>query len=168
MNVPHGTSLKSALIVGRLLESDGLDFRTRMTYGRHRNDTRNLHFEGPTDVASAELEVWWTLEIDAREWGIKEMVPTVTRVRLHGYEEIEVNERLTEGPEFVYDSADKSASTAIGADVDAPTTANVVRLATQWKLEWGIDKYKDAEKNPTAFIPSAEIDVARKHIKILF
>lgn len=167
MYVPHGTSLKTALVVARLLESD-LNFRTPLTYPSR--GANNLYFGGPADVYSGDLEVWWTLEIDARDWGIKEMVPTVTRVRLHGYLEAPDESRHREGEEFSYDSADKSTagSAAIGADVDAPTAANVVRLATQWKLEWGIDKYKDDDRNPTTFIPTAEVDVARRHIKILF
>lgn len=174
MQFPRGTDLKAALVVGRLLESDGLDFETQMTYSQRHPDSRNLSFEGRADVYSAELTCWWSLEIDARSWGIKEMVPHVTRVKLHGYLETEIDERLTEGDEFEYDSAEKAPAGGAGAnpdaptDVDAPTSANAVRLATQWKLEWEIDKYADVDKNPTSFIPKAEVDVARRHIKILF
>ena len=154
--------MRSALVVARLLESD-LDFHTKLSSKRGGG----IYFGGPADVSNGTLDVWWSLEIDAREWGIKDMVPTVKRVLLHGWLGQEVDERVVEGDEFSYDSADKTPAN-IGSDVDAPTTANVVRLATQWKLEWGINKYPSADKNPTTFIPTAEVDVARRTIKIEF
>lgn len=159
--------MRSAVVVARLLESD-LDFHTKLGYGPYSSSGHGLQFHGPADVRSGTLDVYWTLEIDAREWGIKEMVPTVKRVVLHGFLDAEVDERMVEGEEFSYDSNEKGPTAALGADVDAPTQANAMRLATQWKLEWGLNKYPSEDKNPTSFIPTAEVDVARKFIQIEF
>lgn len=153
-------------MVGRLLESGDLDFHTRLVYDQGANRRSSLDFTGSVDVYNGTLEIWWSLDIDAREWGIKDMVPSVTRVRLSGTVEQEVDERLVGGDEFFYDSSVKEPPSQIGADVDAVTSQNAVRLATQWKVESGLDRYKEREF--LSFVPTAEVDVGRHHIKIEF
>src|SRR6202142_4544275 len=83
MNVPRGINLRAAALVVKLLDSD-LEFHGILEQGS------SLNFYGgssknPEADAHGQLEIWWGLEIDAREWGIKDLVPSVTKLVLDGW-----------------------------------------------------------------------------------
>lgn len=163
-------NLKAAIIAGRLLESDMEFHSVLQSTGRETGLT--LYGSGLPQYPQAEaigtLEIWWTIEIEAREWGIKDITPFIKKLVLDGHYEIpdaegdmvESNER------FHYEYPEQEAPKRIGPDVDAPTPENVLRLARpNWKLDYKLDKYKDRD---SIIAPEAEVDLRRSTIEIKF
>lgn len=168
MNVPRGTNLRAALVTARLLEDEGLDFYNVLQQSEG-NLTLSGGGKGPDDTPLGQLEIWWSVEIEARSWGIKDINPYVKKLVLDGYYEGVDAEGDTydTGETFHYEYPEKQeAPPQIGPDPDAPTPDNIVRLATpKWKVEYGVDRYR---KERTTFTPEAEVDLNKHTIEILF
>jgi hypothetical protein len=163
MNVPRGTNLRAALTVARLLEDEGLEF-----YNVLQPSEGNLELyggPGDDDTANGQLEIWWSVEIEARRWGIKDIVPFIKKMVLDGFF-TDLDGRDT-GETFRYEYPEASqAKPAIGPDPDAPTPDNVLRLATpKWKVDYRVDPHGTSR---TSFSPKAEVDLTRHTIEILF
>ena len=162
MNVPHGTNLRAALTVARLLESD-LEFHNVLRSGEG-DLTLVGGGHGPEDTALGQMEVWWSADIEARSWGIKYITVHVSKLVLDGWFEDE-NGRDT-GELFRYEYPEKKEPLAIGNNPDAPTPDNVYRLAQpKWKVEWSLDSTKGSRM---VFVPAAEVDLSRRTIEIKF
>ena len=76
-------------IVRRLLDEDDLTFTTRLTSARGGGV---LVDHGPEWIeANADVHIKWSLELEAREWGVKSFDVTVQQVTvyLHLYDEQE-------------------------------------------------------------------------------
>jgi hypothetical protein len=168
MNVPRGTDLRAALIAGRLLESD-MDFYNVL------KQRENLTLWGsglpnqPDADALGQLEIWWSVEIEARTWGIKEITPYVKKLVLDGYYEIpDAEGDMVESDErFHYEYPEPEQPKNIGPDVDAPTPDNIARLATpKWTVEYKIDPYR--ERSSMTIWPEAEVDLRKRTIEIKF
>ena len=164
MQVPHGTDLRSALVVARLLEDEALDFYNVL---QPSEGSLTLYGggQGQNDTPLGQLEIWWTVEIEARTWGIKDISPVIKKFVLDGWFE-DVDGRDT-GELFHYDYPEKqSAIPQIGPDVDAPTPDNIVRLATpKWSVDFRVDPHRTSR---TSFTPEAEVDLNKHTIEILF
>jgi len=176
MKVPRGTNFRAAVVAARLLEDEGLDF-----YNKLETSEGNLTIEGATaewqqapggnryDEAVGQLEIWWTVEIEARSWGIKDIMPFVKKLRLDGWFRAEDEEGDMQDTDvtFQYEYPEaKQPTPQIGPDPDAPTPDNVVRLATpKWKLDYRVDPYR---KERTTFSPTAEVNLSKYTIEILF
>lgn len=170
MNVLRGTNLRAALIAGHLLESD-MEFYNVLKerdngltlYGREPN----MH---PDAEAQGQLEIWWSVEIEARTWGIKEITPYLKKLVLDGWYEIpdEEGDMIEAEQRFHYEYPEKEASAPpVGPDPDAPTPGNIARLATpQWKVEYGLDRYR--ERQWLTLVPEAEVDLRTRTIEIKF
>jgi len=167
--------MQAALIAARLLEDEGLDF-----YNVLQTSEGNLTISGATpeyrqapgngyDEAVGQLEVWWSVEIEARTWGIKDIVPYVKKLVLDGWFEMadEAGDMKDTGVTFHYEYPEKEqAKPEIGPDPDAPTPDNIYRLAQpKWKVETGVDRHR---KERTTFVPEAEVDLTKHTIEILF
>lgn len=168
MNVPRGTDLRAALIAGRLLESD-MDFYNVLK----ESENLTLYGSGLSDQPDAEahgqLEVWWSVEIEARTWGIKEITPYIKKLVLDGYYEVpDAEGDMVESDErFRYEYPEQDTPKQIGPDPDAPTSANVIRLATpKWTLDYKIDRYR--ERSSMTIWPEAEVDLRKRTIEIKF
>jgi len=165
-------------MAARLLESD-MDF-----YNILQTSEGNLTVEGATnswktnsqgagayDEAVGQLEVWWGVEFEARSWGIKDIVPFVKKLKLDGWFEYadDSGDMVDSGERFHYEYPEQRAAAPeqkIGPDVDAPTPANVYRLADpKWEVETEVDRQSN---NRTTFVPQAEVDLNRHKIKITF
>jgi hypothetical protein len=175
MNVPRGTNLRVALTVARLLEAEGLEF-----YSKLETSEGSLTVEGTTrewqqtpgnsyDEAVGQLEIWWSAEIEARSWGIKDITPYVKKLRLDGWFQSadENGDMQDSGVTFHYEYPEVAQGTPqIGPDPDAPTPDNVVRLAApKWKIDYRIDPHR---KKRTTFSPTAEVNLSKYTIEILF
>lgn len=125
-----------------------------------------MDFYGSVDSIDGQLEIWWSAEIEARDWGIKDITPFVKKLKLIGWtEEEDERGRMREGKPFTYEYPEQTPK-EIGPDVDAPTPDNVARLATpKWTVNFGVDPHK---KSRTTFAPSAEVDITKRTIEILF
>ena len=162
MNVPHGTDLRAALAVACLLESD-LEFYN-VLHPSEGNLTLYGGGRGPDDTPFGQMEVWWSVDIEARSWGIKDITVHVSKLVLDGWFEDE-NGRST-GELFRHEYPEKKEPLEIGANPDAATPDNVYRLAQpKWKVEWSLDSSK---KSRTVFVPEAEVDLSRHTIEIKF
>jgi len=164
MKVPHGTDLRAALVAGRLLEDEGLDFYNMLSQSE---GSLTLYGGGkdPDDTPMGQLEIWWTVEIEARSWGIKDITPVIKKLVLDGwFEDVDGHDT---GELFHYEHPEKSeAVPQIGPDVDAPTPDNIVRLATpKWSMTARVDPHRDSR---TSFTPEAEVDLNKHTIGILF
>lgn len=177
MNVPRGTTVRAAAVAARLLEDEGLDF-----YSVLQTSEGNLTISGATpeyeqtapigdgySEGVGQLEVWWSVEFETRNWGIKDIVPHVKKLVLDGwFQEANadgdmIDTKVTFHFEYPKDS---DFNLKIGSDPDAPTPDNVYRLAKpKWKVEAGIDRYR---KERTTFVPQAEVDLSKRIIEILF
>lgn len=131
-----------------------------------------LHGSGlpnqPDAEAFGQLEIWWSVEIEARTWGIKDIMPYVKKLVLDGWYEVpDAEGDMVESDErFHYEYPEQDQPKHIGPDVDAPTPDNVVRLATpKWTVEYAVDPY---EKSRTSFSPKAEVDLRKRSIEIKF
>lgn len=85
MNVPRGTQAK--VLVGCLLEDESLSFQTPI-------DQKSLDVYSFTSDEYVDTEVYggmvkWTLDLDARSWGLKDLVPHITGFWAEGAHEIE-------------------------------------------------------------------------------
>jgi hypothetical protein len=164
MNVPRGTDVRAVALVSRLMESD-LDFHTVLRSADHH---RALTFYGVGEGRDAygQLEIWWGIEIDAREWGIKSIDFHVKRLVL----DISFDTFNDQGDaigepdqELHYEYPEKNEQLAIGPDVDAPTPDNVYRMSKpNWKVSWKV------ESSGQTYRPEAEVDFARHTIEITF
>ena len=161
------TNFKAAgasLVAARLLENDDLEFYNILT---PRGGNLDIWNTSPTaDNVEGELHIWWSVEIDARDWGIKEITPFVKKLKMSVWMDQEDEQGvMQEGPSFHYEYPEDLPKN-IGPDPDAPTPDNIVRLASpKWKVEWKVDQDR---KDRTTFAPSGEIDVKRRTIEILF
>lgn len=164
-------TLRAAAIASRLLESD-MEFHNIL---QRPNLTL---YSGTSKVPEAEprgqLEIWWTIEIDARNWGVKDIVPSVQKLVLDGWyiAPTEDGGDADTGETFHYeypaDDRDPAAK-AIGTDVDAPTPANVLRMARpKWKVSWKIDQYRSEGSVRTSFVPEATVYLNSHTIEITF
>lgn len=169
MNVPRGTDLRAVLIAGRLLESD-MDFYNVLKerdsgltlYGREPNMP-------PEAEASGQLEIWWSVEIEARDWGVKDITPYLKKLVLDGYYEIPDAEgdMVESDQRFHYEYPEAEQPKHIGSDVDAPTPDNIARLATpKWTVEYKVDPYR--ERSSMSIYPEAEVDLRKRTIEIKF
>lgn len=133
------------------------------------SDSRN-----PEAEARGQLEIWWGIEFDAREWGIKDIVPTVHKLVLDGWYIAPTDDGgdadTGETFRYEYPADDRDpAIKAIGRDVDAPTPANVLRMARpNWKVTWKLDEYRAANGVRTTFSPEAEVNLTDHTIEITF
>lgn len=164
--------LKAAAIASRLLESDMefhnvLEQHSSLTlYG---STSRN-----PEAEPKGQLEIWWTVEIDAREWGIKDIVASVQKLVLDGWYIAPTDDGgdadTGETFRYEYPADDRDpAARAIGKDVDAPTTANVLRLARpNWKVSWKLDPHRSEGTARTSFTPEATVYLNTHTIEIVF
>ena len=156
--------MKAAFTVARLLEDEGLEFYNVL---QQSEGSLTLYGggKGPDDTPMGQLEIWWGMEIEARSWGIKDMSPFLKKFVLDGW--FEGGDGRDTGELFHYDYPEqKETSTEIGPDPDAPTPNNVLRLATpKWKVKHGIDH---SRSDRTVFTPSAEVDLQKHTIEILF
>ncbi len=165
-----GTNIRAALVVGRLLESD-MEFHNVLSQGE---ENLELWGSGLRDQPNAEafgsLEVWWSVDIGAREWGIKDITPVITKFVLDGYYEVPDAEgdMVESDQRFHYEYPEAPAPKNIGPDVDAPTPANVARLATpKWTVEYAIDPYRGERRSLNVY-PVAEVDLRTRKIEIKF
>lgn len=166
MNVPRGTNLKAALIAGTLLESD-MEFYNTLSPSENNLDLHGL--PAGFDEAFGQLEIWWSVEIEARTWGIKEITPYIKKLVLDGWYEIldAEGDPIESDEKFHYEYPEPAAPKHIGPDVDAPTPDNIVRLATpKWTLNYGIDRYR--ERSSMTIWPEAEVDLRKRTIEIKF
>jgi hypothetical protein len=170
MNVPRGTNIRAAVLAGRLLESD-MEFYNKLTPA---DDTLELYGCDQPNLLDAEafgqMEVWWSVEIEARTWGIKEITPYVKKLVLDGWYEVPDAEgdmqQADTGFHYEYPESEPTPKN-IGPDVDAPTPANVVRLATpKWTIDYKIDRYR--ERSSMTIWPQAEVDLRKRTIEIKF
>ena len=169
-------SRRAVAVAVKLLESD-LDFHNVL-----RTSDGNLSLEGATnnwktspqgvggyDEAVGQLEIWWTVTFESRDWGIKDIVPVVKKLQLDGwFEYADANGDMADsGERFHYEyPAERSSNEEIGPDVDEPTPANVYRLAElDWKVKTIVDPYAETR---TVFAPKAEVNLTRREIKITF
>src|SRR5574337_350052 len=141
MTAPRGTNLRAAVIASRLLESD-MEFHSVLSQGEDSLAIWGRGSKYQDADAHGQLEIWWTVEIDARQWGVKDIEVSVSKLILDGWwtapnadgGDDETGE--TFHYEYPADDADPAAR-AIGRDVDAPTPANVLRMARpNWKVSW--------------------------------
>lgn len=170
MNVPRGTDVRAAVIAARLLEDEGLEFYNVLSPSEGTLDLIGSSLAGHPDAeAFGQLEVWWSVEIEARTWGIKDITPYVKKLRLDGwYDILDAEGNSIESDEkFHYEYPEaKQPTPQIGPDPDAPTPDNIVRLATpKWNLDYRVDPYR---KERTTFSPTAEVNLAKRTIEILF
>ena len=172
-------NLRAATAVASLLESDGLKFHNELKRPSRNNDELDLNFSstdmfGPRAYAEAAgtMVIDWELQIDAREWGIKSIDPIVLKFVL----DIEFEQSGEEG--YMHPEPDYSIHyeypeaapdrTPIGADLDAPTPANIDRMSTpKWKVDYKVDPHK-GDRELGTYWPRAEVDIDRRTIEILF
>lgn len=136
-----------------------------MSSGRGHN---TLTFYGDGDrTAVGDLEVDWELELDAREWGIKDISVSVLRLVLDGwYEEPDEQGYMRQTEDtFHYEYPEDVEQLSIGPDVDAPTPDNVYRMS---KPKWTIVAKIDLPREDLRFVAQADVDLARHHIEITF
>lgn len=156
--------MKAAVVVGRLLESD-LEF-----YNILQPSEDTLYFEGgdPDVDDQGQMEIWWTLEIDDRRWGIKGITVNIKKLVLDGWFEKFDHERgrtVDVGNSFHYEYPEPKETLNI-PDADEPSPDNLYRLAKpQWKLSWRIEP---TQGEFSLFAKKAVVDVQKHTIEILF
>jgi hypothetical protein len=179
MTAPKGTNLKAVAIAAKLLENEDLSFTNQYRGG---DGTGGLILWGgspsdPDGDPEGTILIEWGVEIEARSWGIKDIVPFIKRIVLDGYwniyqetgPDVESEERFHyEYPETP-EAKPTVKATAGSVDVDTANPEDVERLAQppKWKLEYGIDRYRDND-NRTTFIPKADVNLTTRTIEITF
>jgi len=167
MSVPCGTTIKAALVAGRLLESD-LEFHGSLTTKEGTLSINKQDAAGVYTEAEGTLELWWGVEIEARSWGIKDMSVYIRKLVLDGrvlLADAEGDMQETDDT-FHYEHPTTAApASEIGSDPDAPTPGNVEYLSTpKWELKYGL-----TDPHRTTIYPSnAEVDLDRHIIEIEF
>ena len=149
-------------VVAALLESD-LDFNSRLTQA----DGSLVFYaggHGKDDNPNGQIEIEWSAEVESRDWGIKDIIIHIKRLKLAGWFEDEDGNDT--GETFAYTYPEIKPPTNIGAAVDEPTPDNVYRLAAPaWKVSWQVDP---RSLHRTSFSPAAEVDMAKHTIEITF
>lgn len=160
MSVPHGTTLKAAVVASRLLESE-LEF-----YNSLQPSEGTLEFIGgdPEAEGQGQMEIWWSAEIDSRSWGIKDIAVNIKKLKLEGWFEQSIDGRTRDvGQSFSYSYPEPDEKLQI-ADVDEPSPDNVYRLAKpKWNLTWKINS-----GDHVIYARHAVVDVQKHTIEILF
>lgn len=167
MKVPRGANLRSAITAARLLEDDALEFYNVLDPSEGNlelyYDTRGGYVE-----AVGQLEIWWTVVIEARRWGIKDISPFAKKLVLDGWykEADEEGDMVDTGETFHYEYPEKKETAKIGLDPDAPTPGNVFRLAApKWTVEFGVNQTRNER---TMFVPEATVHLDKRTIRIEF
>jgi hypothetical protein len=160
MSVLRGTTIKAALVAGRLLESD-LEF-----YNILQPSEDTIYFEGGPEGADGQgqMEIWWSAEIDSRSWGIKDITVNIKKLKLEGWFEQLIDGRTRDvGQSFSYSYPEPDEKLQI-ADVDEPSPDNVYRLAKpKWNLTWKI-----SSGDHVVYARHAVVDVQKHTIEIEF
>src|SRR5262245_11493457 len=78
--------IRAGLTVARLIESDfDLDFYNVLQPSEHNLDFTWSNRTGANyEEIQGQLEIWWTVEIEARRWGIKDIYPRIKKLVLDG------------------------------------------------------------------------------------
>jgi hypothetical protein len=148
-------------IVGMLLEDQDWNFTTKLDL--HVIDTDVTGLPENEAFIGGTAQVAWRLEIDAAEWGIKELSPILTSIVAHltvddysqpdaGEQEMEIVYNVNEQPQRPSDESDPKAMATFYQGFTAEAQWNPAR-----------------QSNHTHIYPtSLEIDLVRHHIVVHF
>lgn len=164
----------AAAVTAKLLESD-LNFVSNLTTDV---GTLEIMFQWEARTrnyveASANLRVEWTAEIVSESYGIREIKPIITALKLEGELKedkedmsVEVIERFNYS--YPDDDVDLSHVSTHSDDPDMPSDYDIKReLFPEWKLKVTVEGESDSEKR-TQFFPRAEVDIHKHRIEITF